>query len=174
MNYGTSDSRAESGVRGTAAEGSVVNMINRAAPRLSALSEEAANAGFRQYNGRDITDFMPVGKFGTHSSTDQALEGLFSKQFGQSSASMARRGNLSPEGYQGAVSSAGAEWAKTAFPQIQAYQQYLTQLAPSLYGQRLGFAGAPLQYGSSLLGSKSDSSGFGFGAQWPAGSLGAM
>lgn len=167
MNYGSSDSEAKSGVRGTAAEPAVTSMISQGAPLLSSLSAEAANAPFGTYMGRKITDFMPVGRFGMHPQTDKALQGLFSDQFSRSSASTARRGNLSPEGYQGAVSSAGAEWAKTAFPQIQAYQQYLAQLAPSLYGQRLGFANLPLQTGANLMGSQSQSSGFGFGISAP-------
>lgn len=169
INFGMSKSessqQARSGLAQTGQEGVGANIAIGSLQQTAGLAQEAAAAPFGTYMGQPIGNFMPTGRYGLHSATDTALDGIMRDYFSRSSANQARRGGMTPESFGAAAGSAGAEASKFLFPQIQQYQQYLAELAPRLYGQRLGFAGEPARLTAPLLGSQSvaSSSSFGFG-----------
>lgn len=167
MSKSDSSSNARAGLAMTGQEGIGSRVAIDSLNQTAGLAREAASAPFGTYMGQKITDFMPVGQFGLHPAVDQAMQGTMRDMFGRSSATMARRGGMTPESFSGAVKSSGVEAMKYLTPQIMDYQKYLAELAPKLYGQRLGFAAEPARIAAPLLGSYStagsSSLGFGFG-----------
>ena len=162
-----SDSRQESGLRGTewfpyTAKGAQQNL-----DASSSLTDEINGSPYGQFRGMTGKDMFDPGNYGMGRDADKAVESMLGYSLNRMSAQGAGRGQLSPENNPAVAASATQNVLPQLLPQITQMAQWIYQLPEqwkqSLFGYRSQLASSYAPY----LGAQgsSSSNGFGFGAQ---------
>ncbi len=167
FNFGksSSESRQESGLRGTEYFGETARRASNALADTSNLQDEINASDFGSFRGQRGSDMFNPGQFGLGEQADEAVKKMMSYSLGRMSAEGAGKGMLSPENTPGVAASATRQVLPQLLPQISQMAQWIYQL-PEIWKSSL------LQYNTNtantfapFLGAQgnANASGFNFG-----------
>jgi len=167
FNFGksSSESKQESGLRGTEYFGQTAAQASDALSDMKSLQDSINGSNFGEFRGQRGEDMFNPGQFGLGTQADEAVKKMMSYSLGRMSAEGAGRGMLSPENTPGVAASATRQVLPQLLPQISQMAQWIYQL-PEMWKSSL------LQYNTNtanafapFLGSQgnSNASGFNFG-----------
>lgn len=162
-NYSQYDSQSYSGLYPTY-KGPTSRRAFDSDYELDALTRKAAGSSFGKFMGKHVKELVPTNEYGLPVATNQFMDHALRTLYGRASAGGATRGHLSPESTEGIIGSALTNLGREAIPYVIDFNKYLTGLPDELYQRRLGYYQALQGSRANLLGSKSDASGFGVGA----------
>ena len=165
-------SASQAGISNTYKEQLSADTYNRS-KRMGQMAEEFARSPFGYFQGKNVNQLIPQGKYGMPASFDQYGDTMAKDMFSKASAGGAMRGQTTPENTNNVVGSAIRGGYQFMTPYLLQNSQYMTELPDKLMSQRLGYLQSAQASDAGLLGSQStyNSSGSSFGVNAHGGIL---